>query len=298
MRIVLFFVLCLVTAPAQLSPLPAADLPPETVLATFADGRKLTIGELKRFMGVLPPQMQQTAMRDRKAFVQQYLLMHRLAELAEQAKLDQVSPTRESLAINRMYVMMNAQLTQAMNEIVISPADVKKFYDSNADRFTQAKVKVLYVSFSSASAPAAGGKKVLTEPEAKTRIEKLLADLRAGADFAKLAREHSEDATSAQKDGDFGTIRRSDSLPDAIREAIFALKPGEISEPVRQPNGFYLFRVDHLEARPLAEVQNEIFNELKQLRFKQWMDETQRSLNVKYENEAFFSQAPAAPAGK
>jgi parvulin-like peptidyl-prolyl isomerase len=224
--------------------------------------------------------------------------MHRLAELAEQAKLDQVSPTRESLAINRMYVMMNAQLTQAMNEIVISPADVKKFYDSNSDRFTQAKVKVLYVSFSSASAPAAGGKKVLTEPEAKTRIEKLLADLRAGADFAKLAREHSEDATSAQKDGDFGTIRRSDSLPDAIREAIFALKPGEISEPVRQPNGFYLFRVDHLEARPLAEVQNEIFNELKQLRFKQWMDETQRSLNVKYENEAFFSQAPAAPSGK
>ncbi len=50
----------------------------------------------------MPAQMQQNALRDRKAFVQQFALMQRLSEMAEQAKLDQQSPTRESLAFNRM----------------------------------------------------------------------------------------------------------------------------------------------------------------------------------------------------
>src|SRR4051794_35118682 len=92
------------SAPAQPS------LPPDTVVATFGNGQKLTVGELNSFVNSMPPQMQQTALRDRKAFVQQFALMHRLAEMAEQAKLDQRSPTRESLAFNRMYLMMNAEL--------------------------------------------------------------------------------------------------------------------------------------------------------------------------------------------
>ncbi len=57
----------------------------DTVVATFGDGQKLTVGELNSFLASMPPNMQQAAQRDRKAFVQQFALMHRLSEMAEKA---------------------------------------------------------------------------------------------------------------------------------------------------------------------------------------------------------------------
>jgi len=272
------------------------DLPPDTVIATFGNGEKLTVGELKGFLTAMPPQMQQNAMRDRRLFVQQYAMMHRLAEMAEQAKLDQRSPARESLAFNRMYLMMNAELQEKMSNITVAPADLQTFYDQNKDRFTQVKVKTIYVSFAANSQPGPDGKKHLTEAEAQAKIEKLRTAIVGGADFVKLVKENSEDTTSAAKDGDFGVIRHTDKLPDAIGKAIFALKAHEVSEPVRQPNGFYLFRAEELSEQPFSEVQGEIAGELKQAHFKDWMDATTRDLNLKFENETFFagSQGPAA----
>jgi peptidyl-prolyl cis-trans isomerase C len=277
-------------APQTVTPSPKPpDLPPDTVVATFGHGEKLTVGELRGFLTAMPPQMQQNAMRDRKVFVQQFAMMHQLAEMAEQAKLDQKSPTRESLAFNRLYLMMNAELQEKMNGITVALADLRTFYDQNKDRFTQAKVKTIYVSFAANSQPGPDGKKHLTEAEAQAKIEKLRTAILGGADFVKLVKENSEDTTSAAKDGDFGVIRHTDKLPDAIRTAIFALKAGEVSEPVKQPNGFYLFRAEELSQQPFSEVQGEIANELKQARFKEWMDGTTRDLNLKYENEAFFA---------
>jgi parvulin-like peptidyl-prolyl isomerase len=68
-----------------------------------------------------------------------------------------------------------------------------------------------------------------------------------------------------------------------------------VSEPVKQPNGFYLFRAEEVTAQPLADVQEEIVNELKQVQFKKWMDEVNRGLNLKIENEGYFTQGTGAP---
>lgn len=272
----------------------------KTVVATFEDGRKITAGELESFLAAMPPNMAQAARRDRKAFVQQFALMHRLSEMAEKAKLDEQSPVREALAFNRMYLMMNAQLHEVLSAIKVPPADVQSFYDANKQRYTQVRVKAIYVRYS--ADPAAAGaqeSKHLSESEAHAKIVRLRTAIIGGADFVTLVKENSDDETSAAKDGDFGTIRSTDNLPEAIRTAIFALKVGEVSEPVKQPNGFYLFRADEVTAQPLADVQEAIVNELKQVQFKKWMDEVNSSLNLKIENESYFSQGTGAPpAGK
>jgi parvulin-like peptidyl-prolyl isomerase len=281
--------------PQTASPGGVPDLPANTVVATFGDGQKLTAGELKSFLAAMPPNMQQAAARDRRAFVQQVAMMHRLAEVAEQAKLDQRSPTRESLAFNRMYVLMNAQLHEVLSGIVVAPAEAAAYYNKNKDRFIQVKVKTIYIPFAekAAEAGAKQGKR-LTEAEAESKIKKVRADIMAGADFVKMVAENSEDQTSVAKGGDFGTIRSTDNLPDAIRTAIFALKVHEVSEPVKQPNGFYLFRAEEISVQPLAEVQEELVNELKQAHFKQYMDDTTRSLNLKIQNDEFFMEGGGA----
>src|SRR5262249_46144202 len=143
------------------------------------------------------------------------------------------------------------------------------------------KVKAIYVSFSP------DGKKGLTEAQAKAKADKILAQIRAGGDFVKLVRENSEDETSRAKNGDFATLRPTDNIPDAIRTAVFALKPGEVTEPVRQPSGFYLLHADEVNYRPFSQARDEIFNELKQQRYAQWLEKTNRETMVNF-NPAFL----------
>jgi len=276
----------------------AASVKPETVIATFDDGQKLTAGELDKFLAAMPPNMAEAARRDKRAFVQQFALMHHLSEMAEKAKLDEQSPTREALQFNKMYLLMNAQLHQVLDALTVQSADVQKYYDEHKDRFKQVKVKALYIACSDQPAGLNEAKK-LTPAEAQAKIEKLRADIVAGADFVKVIKENSQDEISRAKDGDFGTMRSSDNLPQPIRTAIFALKAGELSEPVKEPNGFYLFRAEAISTEPLSAVEQTVIADLKQEQFKKWMDDAQADLHLEIKNPGYFvdSKGPA-PAGR
>ena len=253
-----------------------------SVPVVTVEGRKITSDELDAILAALGP----GASKDKKAFVQQYALLLRLASMAQAAKLDQVNPAKQALEMNRLQILAGAQLDRAMLETVVQFDEQQKFYAANQNRYTQVALKVIYISFS--AAPATNGRKPLSEEEAKAKIEKLAAAIRAGADFVKTVKENSEDAASVAKDGDFGTIRQTDNVPEAVKNAVFTLKQGQVSEPVRQQNGFYLFRAESVVTQPFDEVRDAIYKEIQQARFKEWMEKTQKSLQVKIENERYF----------
>jgi peptidyl-prolyl cis-trans isomerase SurA len=95
---------------------------------------------------------------------------------------------------------------------------------------------------------------VVSESEARRRITDLRSRLaNGGADFAELARVHSDDTTSAARGGDLGWLYPGDTVPDFER-AMQDLKPGEVSEPVRTQFGYHLIEV--LERRA-ADVSQE-----------------------------------------
>jgi len=279
---------------AQQPPTPGvtmeAALAPDAVVATVG-GKPVTYGELEVLLKAMPPQMAQQALSDRRSFVQQYVLLRHLVQIAEAQKLDQQSPYKEGIAYNRMQLLYQAVVGEKFGQIKITPEEVEKSHQANQERYTQARVKVLYISFTNVPPPQTdpAAKKPLNEAEAKAKAEDLLQQIRAGADFVKLVKAHSEDETSAAKDGDFGTIHRSDKIPDEIKQVIFALKAGEVGGPVRQPNGFYLFRVEEVSTQKLDEVRNSIQNELRNSRFAEWMEELKKSLQVKEEIPAYFS---------
>jgi peptidyl-prolyl cis-trans isomerase C len=283
---------------AQTQPAAPPALAPDTVIA-ISGGKKLTYGEISAFLGSLPPQMQQNAMRSRREFVERYALMRKLSELAEQGKLGERSPYKELIEAYRMNTLMQAEINEYVEHIPIQAEDQKKYYEENKSRYDQAKLKVIYIPFSSnpTSASSTDGKKHLTEEEAKAKAERLVKEARGGADFVKLVKENSEDAASKAKDGDFGTLSRSDNLPEAIRSVIFALKTDEVSEPVRQPNGFYIFRADAVSQKPYTEVSSQIYKDLQNQRLREWLESTTKSLNIKFENEQFFSGAAAPSPG-
>lgn len=82
-----------------------------------------------------------------------------------------------------------------------------------------------------------------TEQAARRKAEQLAAQARApGADFAALARASSDDAGSKAGGGDLGWVSR-DMMPGPFEEALFALQPGEVSEPVRTDFGWHVIQL-------------------------------------------------------
>ena len=81
-------------------------------------------------------------------------------------------------------------------------------------------------------------------PDARAKAEKLLADLKAGADFATVAQEQSADTGSASKGGDLGFFGRGSMVPE-FDAAVFALKqPGDMSELVDSEFGVHIIKLE------------------------------------------------------
>ena len=82
---------------------------------------------------------------------------------------------------------------------------------------------------------------VVSETEARHKLEGLYDRIKHGEKFEELAKLYSQDG-SASKGGDLGWIYPGDTVPDFER-AMNALKPGELSQPIQSPFGFHLIEV-------------------------------------------------------
>ncbi len=272
---------------------PPPPVPPDTVVAEV-NGKKYTAAEVDKMISILPAQYQQAA-HSQTQILGQVFLMQKLADDAAKAGLDQRSPFKEQLEINRIQVLSTAQLSEVQNTMKIPQEEQEKYYNEHPEKFTEVKIRVIYIAYNPTPGKAAtDGKKIVTEAEAKEKIEDLAKQIRGGADFGKLARDLSDDKTSAAKDGDFGVLKQDSSYPEAIKTAVFALKAGEVSEPVKQPNGFYLIRAEEINKKSFNDAVMQIIQTEKQTKFQEWLKGMQAQYSVKIENPDYF--APRVPA--
>ena len=86
------------------------------------------------------------------------------------------------------------------------------------------------------------------DAKVKAEAEKLLAELRQGADFAVLARTRSSDRGSAQRGGDLGFFPRGKMAPEFELAAFALQKPGDLSAPVKSSFGYHL--IELVERKP------------------------------------------------
>ena len=141
--------------------------------------------------------------------------------------------------------------------IVVPDADIAQYYADNQTQYsTSEQVRARHILFET------DGK---DEVEVRLQAEAVLADAKAGADFAALAEEHSEDASSASLGGDLDYFSRGQMVPE-FEAAAFSLEPGTITDELVQTQyGFHIINViDTREAqtRPLDEVRDQIADQL------------------------------------
>ncbi len=288
MKHLLLFAFFLPALSAQTSAATKPEIKNDTVVATTGV-KKITVADIDRILESLPQGMRQNYNRDPKGFLSQWFLLLRLTEEAETRKLQDQSPYKEGIRVAQMQVLSQAVIEEVSKMTPVDPEDQKKHYEARKDEFTQASLKIIYVPFVTSQQQSSDpAKKSLTEPEALAKCEGLLKELRAGADFVKYVQQHSEDPISKEKNGDFGPIKRADKLPDAIKQAVFQLKPNEISEPVRQPNGYYLLKLTSLAPQPYDDVKEIIHVELKNRKVREWIESNAKAVELKVERADYF----------
>ena len=102
--------------------------------------------------------------------------------------------------------------------------------------------------------------------EAKSEAEDVLKQLRAGGDFAELAKKHSDDPGSSAQGGDLGFFARGAMVPE-FDDTVFNQQVGDISEPVKTQFGFHIIKLAEIrgsEIPELEQVRAELVDELKQ----------------------------------
>jgi len=143
--------------------------------------------------------------------------------------------------------------------------------------------------------PLAPGASDVEAKKALVKIEDIEKQARSGADFGKLARTFSDDKDSAAKGGDLGEVRPG-LLPKPLEGALFALKPGEISRPVRTEYGYHLAKLTtykHAARKSLQELKPRLVKQLRQRKSEErFYEASEKFRNLVYEQAE--SLAPAA----
>ena len=185
----------------------------------------------------------------------------------------QVKPTEEQLQgffnanrttftvpETRSVQLIVADQAKVAQTIQISDAQIQSYYNSHRDQYrTPERVHARHILLSTAN------KSKDEVPKIKAQAEDLLKKIKAGGDFAELAKKYSQDPGSAVKGGDLGWVVRGQTVKN-FEDAAFSLKPKEISNVITTEYGFHIIQV--LEKEPaheqtLDEVRNQILTALR-----------------------------------
>ena len=130
-------------------------------------------------------------------------------------------------------------LEQILPEVSVDEEDLRAAYEENAASYvSQEKRAARHILLSTNNDE--------DEDAQEVKAEELVTQLRAGADFAELARANSQDPGSAANGGDLGIVERGQMVPE-FEEATFALEKDAISDPVKSQFGYHIIQVLDIE---------------------------------------------------
>ena len=135
------------------------------------------------------------------------------------------------------YLLLDRE--QARQTVAVPQADIQRYYNDNSQQYTTPeRVRASHILLNT------GGK---DEAAVRKQAEELLAKIKAGANFAELAKKYSEDPGSKEKGGDLDFFPRGQMVPE-FEQAAFSLQPGQVSDLVKTQYGFHIIKVVEKQA--------------------------------------------------
>ncbi|HEY9854564.1 MAG TPA: peptidylprolyl isomerase [Stenomitos sp.] len=189
---------------------------------------------------------------------------------------------------------------EATKDLTVTDQQIKEFYAKNKAQFThteEVNASHILIKFDEQAKD-----KAKDEARALAKIKEIQAKLKAGGDFAELAKANSEDPGSKDSGGNLGFFGKGRMVPE-FEKAAFALKEGQVSEPVKTNFGYHLIKRG--EMRPartesLAEVTPQIREQLvgqqRNGAFQKYVDSLKKDAKIEIKAE-YQPKESGLPAG-
>lgn len=221
-------------------------------------------------------------------FASQYSKLLVFADTARELGLENDPRVQEIVQFAR-----NQILTDALNQHIVqeyshlSDQQIEDYYNQNPKKYVEGTLQRIMIPRNVAS-----DKPKPTEAEDKAYSEKIRERWVAGEDPVKLQKEVMDHAglTTAPPDVNVGP-RRSGTLPEA-HEAVFELKPGEISQVFADPGSSYIYKLVSIRQVPLTDVKASITSTLQRQMITDKIQQIQSAATVGL-NEAYFGPEKA-----
>lgn len=202
------------------------------------------------------------------------------AEVNEYYQANQES-FRSPEAVRIEYVTLRASDTS--QQIQPSEEELRQAYNAESARYvTPEKRRASHILVSVASGANADADKA-----ARARAEALAKELRGGANFAAVAKKQSDDKDSGARGGDLGDFVAG-VLPPELDAAIRALKPGEVSVPVRTQYGYHIVKLTDYkpeQRKPFESVRAQLLEQVRKRKGEErFYDLAERFRNLVYEH--------------
>lgn len=277
-------------APATAAPAaaPAAAPNPDMLIATV-NGAKITLGDVQRAAGNLPPQARQIQPSVLVPLIVNQLVDQKAVQFAaEKEGLNHKPDVKAAMDAAAANALQNAYLEEKVGPLVTDSA-MHDFYQSHyANKKPEEEIHARHI---------------LVDSEAQAKD--IIAQLGKGADFGKLAAQLSKDKGSAGANGgDLGWFKKEDMLP-AFSAAAFAMKPNTISQtPVHTQYGWHVIQVLATRTAPIPtfdQVHDQVRQELIRDKVRDIVQAAESQVKVVHydaQGKAIPNAAPAAAPAK
>ena len=282
------------TPPIKIEAAPTqAPVDPNKVIATFGD-QKITVAEFNDLIAGLPPQYQAQARgAGKRQMMEEIIKLKILANEATKAHLDLKPDIQKQIEFHKENILAGAEYQNLMNNVQVDDATAKAYYDAHKSDYQEVQARHILIRFKGSPVPLKEGQKDLTEEEALAKAQEIEKRLKAGEDFAKIAKEESADTGSGANGGELGMFKHG-QMVKPFEDAAFALQPGQISDPVKSQFGYHVIQTEKVVNKTFEEARPDINGKLKPEMAKKKVDELEKAANVKLD-DSFFAPAPAAP---
>jgi len=273
---------------------------PEPGNASVNSGCKtvITRSEFEELANTLQPGMPAQV---RRQLANAYPRLLVLEKEAERRGVDKDPHYLESVKFAKLQ-LLNQELNRRMQEEAskISDKDLQDYYAKNSNNFEQAALQRIYIPRTKQLEPPKEGASATDQTAAERAGEavmsKVAADLHtraaAGEDFDKLEKDAYEEAgiKSNPPATTIPKIRRV-NLPRSHAD-VFNLNPGEVSQLISDPSGYYIYKVQSKAVPTFDEVKPEIHASLQSQRMREEVQKLQDPVTTQL-NEEYFSAPPA-----
>jgi parvulin-like peptidyl-prolyl isomerase len=283
---------------AENAPTAPPNVPPDTVVITVGN-IKITAAQYDALVDTLQPQVRTTARgAGRRQFAENIVKMLTLAQEAEKRKLDQTSEYKTQAMFQSYNLLANAMAAQASKDVTVTEADVRQYYEAHKSEFENVHAKHILIRFKGSTVPVKPGQQDLSDAEALAKAQDIRKKLAEGADFATLAKAESDDTGSGSAGGDMPPFRHGQMVP-SFETAAFALKAGEISDPVKSQFGYHIILVvSHSSFEDVkADVEKRVQPEQGQKAVNKFIDDLEKASPAVLDPAFFPPPPPPVPLG-